>query len=403
MGKILDTITVLFKGDTEDLKRKKKEAEDLAAETAKNIKEIQASTAATNTTLDTTNKTLTQTDNLTTNIGEGIAAWIVAAHQASSSINEAIGAEKAHREQVRIEKSLTTTKKGANAVETAIKGVAKEFAAAALGALTVGRAVGLFKDVVSGTLDLQRASLSLNIDPATIDAYGRAAQAAGSSIEEYTTALENLSAKSGGLTGAPIQSLLQTQLNAIHAAQTDLAAEALGRQFQLSPGLIRAARTGAFTEENLANIRKVDSGIDEATQKVKLLNEAWTEFKTNIRGTFVDFENYILPPLTKFLENINSVIAKSRLLAEAEAKQGVTLFKYILPNATAPKQVPTFGNFPLTKGNTSVANTSSVKISNVNVHAPRGVDPDYWARSITSELEHQIWEMQQYYNGPKVG
>ena len=144
MGKIIDTITVLFKGDTSDLKRKKKEAEDLASETAKNIKEIQASTTSTNVALEDTNKTLTQTDNLTTGIGESIAAWVVAAHQASGSINEALGAEKAHREQLRIQRELASTKKGAEAVEKALIGVVKQFATAALGALTVGRAVGLF-------------------------------------------------------------------------------------------------------------------------------------------------------------------------------------------------------------------------------------------------------------------
>ena len=395
MGKILDTITVLFKGDTSDLKRKKKEAEDLAAETAKNIKEMATATTDTNTTLETTNKTLAQTENLTTDIGAGIASWIVAAHEASASINEAIGAEKAHQEQIRIAKGLATTKKGADAVENALKGVVKQFATAAFGALTIGEAVSRFKEVVSGTLDLQRQSLSLNIDPDKIDALGRAAQKTGGSIQDINEALNNLSNTYSGLTGPNLFALFNARLRAIHNERSPVAAEALGRNLGFPESVIRFARQPGIYKD-IEDIKKVDAGIDEATEKVKLLSAAWSEFRTNVRGTFINFENEILGPLTKIVDFFNNGYKdKDTLLGSlgANANENKNFF-FLQPKNDTPVT-----NFPLTQGNSAVSNHTTTNTINLNVQSPKGYDPDYWARAIQAEIEN----LQQYHNGPIVG
>jgi len=395
MGKILDTITVLFKGDTSDLKRKKKEAEDLAAETAKNIKEMATATTETNTTLENTNKTLAQTENLTADIGLGIASWIVAAHQASASINEAIGAEKAHQEQIRIEKGLTSTKKGANAVEDALKGVVKQFATAAFGALTIGEAVSRVKNVVSGTLDLQRESLSLNIDPAKIDALGRAAQKSGGSIEEVNNALQNLSNTYSGLTGANLFKIFEAQLKAIHNERNPVAQEALGRNLGIPESLIRFARSPTF-QSDIEDIKKVDAGVDEATQKVKLLSAAWSEFRTNLRGGVIDFENEILGPLTKIVEFFNRGYKdRDTLLGSLSTNTSPNKYFSFLQPKTNPVT-----NFPLTQGNTAVSNhATTTNTFNLTVQAPEGTDPQFWGESLQAAIQN----LQQYHNGPIVG
>lgn len=407
MGKILDTITVLFKGDTEDLKRKKKEAEDLAAQTAKNIKEIETSSSATNANLENTNKALTEADNLTSNIGAGISAWIAAAHQASTSINEALSAEKAHREQVRVEKSLDVTRRGALEVEKVLIRIVKQFAAATLGAISVGNAVSLFKDVISGTLDLQRTAFSLNLKPEDLDAYGRAAQSAGSGVEEYAAALESLSAAFGGLTGAPIKKLLDTQLELIRKAPNNVAAELYGRKFlvPLPSGLIRAAREGLLTPDKLANYKKIDSGVAEATEKVKELNEAWSLFKTNVRSTFIELENNILGPLTKFVNVLNLLypaISNPQKAIDAFKQNPLKALQTGYEASEAFKSSkPT--NFPLTQGNAAVSNSTTVKIENINVKAPDSTDPGFFGTSVANELQKHISQFLQFNNGPIVG
>ena len=409
MGKILDTITVLFKGDTSDLARKKKEAEDLASEAAKNIKEIQTSTTATNATLETTNKTLTQTENITDNIGQGIAAWVVAAHEASASINDAIGAEKAHREQVRIEKGLASTQKGALSVENALKGVVKQFTTAAIGAFSVGKAVENFKNVVSGTLDLQRASESLGLDPATIDAYGRAAESAGGSFEDFNEVLERTRDANGGVTGTPLLRFVQAQLKALHDAESNAAAQGLNAtSLHFPQSIVRAAREGLFSEENLARIRSIAPGIDEATKKVDLLSKAWSDFRTNIRGTSIDLENNILGPLTKLIDLFNTIHEGGPKLTNQLKTElnPINIITAAYNNITGtPTPTPTQANFPLTNGGTRSSNSTSIRVDNLNVQAPKGVDPTEWATTMREALEYlrEKSDLIQNYNGPLVG
>ena len=399
MGKILDTITVLFKGDTSDLKRKKKEAEDLAAETAKNIKEMATATTDTNTTLETTNKTLAQTENLTTDIGAGIASWIVAAHEASASINEAIGAEKAHQEQIRIAKGLATTKKGADAVENALKGVVKQFAEAAFGAFTIGEAVSRFKNVISGTLDLQRESLSLNIAPSEIDAIGIAAQKAGGDIEDVATALHTLKTTYGGITGPVIEKNLLAVLTKIHEAKNGISAEIIGQQFHIPEVLVRAARGATFFED-IENIKKIDAGIDQATESVRSLSAAWRDFSNNIRGTVIYFESTLLAPLTSIIEFFNKESAENRARIESfnTHAKGKEYFSFLQPKTSTP-----VSNFPLTQGNTAVSNHATTNTINLTVQAPEGTDPNIWGHSLGSSLSAEITNLQQYHNGPIVG
>ncbi len=381
MGKILDTITVLFKGDTEDLKRKKKEAEDIAAETAKNIQEIQASTADTNATLDTTNKNLTQTQSLTDNIGEGIAAWYIAAQHASASITEALSADAAHREQLRIEAGLKATKKGAEEVEKALKGVVKQFAAAALGSLTIGKAIGSFKNDVGETLNLQRSAFSLNIPAATIDAYGQASKPSGGSTQEVINALQTISEKYSHATGEAVWGYFLSTIDSIQKAKTGESQEAIGGAFGFSENLIRAARTGAFSPNNLVNINRVDSNIEGATKAVSELSAAWAKLSTQLHGTALDIET-ALPVLTAFLTILDVIIAHATSGIHSINYNPDGTPKYVGVRNPVPLTVPLIGSNSAVRGPVTIHRTT-----NIHMQSPRGTDPDYFARAIQVELD----------------
>ena len=424
MGKILDTITVLFKGDTTDLARKKKEAEQLASDAAKNIKEAQASTVATNAALDNTNKTLTQTEGLTESIGEGIAAWVIAAHQASTTLTETLAAEKAHREQAKIEQGLKATKRGAIEVETALKGVSKQLVNAALGAFTVAEGVSRFKDVVTGTLDIARSSRNLFIDPKELDALGQSAKNAGGNIADALTAYQNVSAKLGGITGGILSESVRQQLKLIHDAPKELqeaVALAAQEQFGIPASITTAAKRPEFFRE-LEDIGRLDTALDDTQDKILGLNEAWNKFGTNIRKSVIDIENALAPALTRLLDLANYALGtKKNSLGQnipttfsagpffsggavhglenlfphgSELRNGV--YDKINSNATY------YPPFPLSATGTGRVHSTVFSIGDININAPQVTDAAGVGTAIGAELKSQLDDLRSYWDSPLI-
>ena len=138
-----------------------------------------------------------------------------------------------------------------------------------------------------------------------------------------------------------------------------------------------------------------------------LLNRQWTEFKTNVRGTAIIFENELLGPLTNVLHFINDLYKAVEAFKdlfpffvpgyELSFAKGYSSTKHTAPTA------PANTNFPLTQGNTAVSNSTVVKIDNINVTAPEGTDPGFFGSSLANELQKHISQVVQYYNGPRVG
>lgn len=416
MSKILDTITVLFQGDTSDLARKKKEAEQLAAEAAKNIKDIQAHTDATNASLATTNKTLTQTETLTSSIGDGIAAWIVAAHQASTTLTEALAAERAHREQQKIEAGLKSTKKGAIEVEAALKGIVKQFATAALGAFTVAEGISRFKDVVAGTLDIARESEALGIDPTILDAYGRAAEKTGGSINDVITSLHNLSAANQGITGEPLLKFYEKVLHLINnikdARAQGLAAFQLQGLYGIPEPLLKAVKRPQFFADVEEEANKVGDAIERSKPKIIALNDAWVEFGSNIRKSAIDLENIIAGPLTTLLNGINRVLNNIHTIGFSNPYNPLnySLVQDLLHPSSLPgrriqsqdKQIHDvltekldisnkYNNpFPLSNPISAGGRNVSVDINTLNVNAPNATDAEGIGTAMQAAIEKVI-------------
>src|SRR5665213_914908 len=74
MGKILDIITILFKGDTSDLEKKKKEAAKAADDVNKSIKDQKSNLDSVGTSLDTNLKRLETTLGVASNLDEKFVA-----------------------------------------------------------------------------------------------------------------------------------------------------------------------------------------------------------------------------------------------------------------------------------------------------------------------------------------
>lgn len=414
MGKILDTITVLFEGDTSDLEAKKKLAEQLAQEAADNIKNTKTATEEVKATLDATNKTLAQTDTLTGDVGFGLSAWAVAATQAAEALNTAFAAakakreedkaareqakatreqEKATREQERTAKAIGTTKKGTNALEGALKGVVKQFAAIALAEISISALAGGFKDVVSGTLDLARTSQNLHLPIRVLDAYGQAAKNAGGSIQDVITSFNNLTAKYPGLTGTKALEIFKSQLKHINETKNEAAQQAAAliaqTQFGFTPALTTAAKKPGFSK-NVQDVYNLNSNLDETEIKITKLNEAWNKFGDNIRSSAIDLENIVVGPLTRILNVLNE--------AYASKAPDVALEQHLAANLRRPDKILMEGykaiaNAPLnTYGyrSTGAQRNITVSIEAINLNGSNVTDAQSFSQNAGTALQKEI-------------
>ena len=314
MGKILDTITVFFKGNTDDLKKKKKEAEQLSAEAAANIKAITTATNSTNTALDTTNKTLVTTEALTDNIGHGIAAWVVAADSAATALNDALASDKARREQIKSEKALKATEKGAKEAAKAVGGLAKEFATAALGALSIVKGEQRFKDVASTNLGLAQASRNFQLPVKEIYAYGQATKETGGDVNDYISTLENLR-RNYQKSGIPLKQF-HDELAQL-GIDFEKAMPSSGRNFLEGFGFSAGEINTLFATPNiLKSINELEDQADaigDSRDKALELNTEWNRFNKNIDSSITKIENVFIPAISKVLAIVNHAVERKDL------------------------------------------------------------------------------------------
>ena len=435
MGKILDTITVFFTGNTDDLKKKKKEAEDLSADAAKNIKATKASTDAVNSSVQTTNTNLVVTEELTNAIGAGIAGWEKSLHGSAEALNEFIASEKSRREIEKADKALKATKKGANEVEAALKGVVSQFAKAALGAFTISKAIDLVKDVVADTTNLALESRNLDFPIEKLNALSRAVIKVGGSSADVISTFKNLQ-KQGGQTG---DNLLQNFTQVVTYA----------RQLAKLPGGLPSARrlleergfaeklvdyllTAKDALKEINDLEKEDSGIAKTKDQVIGLKDAWSDVATIVRSIDIDIQNRFLPHITQALGVVSRFLKtahESSLSAGAlglYASIGATLLKgtgnfYHRDKSISPLEGTPFsdqgkhglydnislqkfayGSLPLRNSET-VASNRSIVIQEININAPNAVNAQDLSIDIESKLSAQLSHLQNYYNSPNIG
>lgn len=361
MSKILDVITVLFQGDTTDLQRKKKEAEQITAEAIKDIESLKAHTDTANDSLDNTNKILRQTRELTDAIGEDISKWSSEAIDASTSLEETITADKIHRQQTKTESNLKATKRGALEVEEALKKVVKEFAAAALASFTVAEGVSRVKDVVGGTLDLSRTAKDLLLPVRYLDALGQAAKSAGGNIEDAQAAVKAFSQANHGITGSPLFDIIRANFKLLNEAPKSvqgLAANAYLQRIGVPESIIRAVKKPGFNQD-VQDLLALNTNLDEAADKIQKLADAWAKFGTLIRASVIDVENLATGPLTRVIDSINRYITLTR-------EKG-------LGNAIATGSAKLYSDV---KASTLTTDTGAVKVASDVLNSFKALVPD---------------------------
>ena len=425
MGKILDTITVFFKGNTDDLKKKKKEAEQLSQEAAANIKAITTATNATNTALDTTNKTLTTTEALTENIGQGIAAWVVAADEAANALNSALASDKARREQEKADKAVKATKKGADEAARSVKNLAKDFANVALGAFNVVKATERFKDVASTNLDLAQASRNFQLPVKEVYAYGQATKETGGDVNDYISTLDNLR-RGYQKSGLPLKEYHD------YLAQIGIDFEKLnagtGRNFLESFGFSAGEINTLFATPNILEsinqLEKQAGAIDSSKDEVLALHTAWNLFNKDIDLSITKVENVFIPTITKALKILTHALERTDLPTtfsagplQAGAKHTIldflkNSFRYLdkenssnslsLKPYSTPYDQQHYGLAAGAGANPAVKTDFTVHVGDIVLNGANVTDSHTFATEAVGAVRLEIDNLLQYYNDSRI-
>lgn len=413
MGKILDTITLIFKGDTSDLQKKKKEAEDTSAEVSANLKSTKSSTDAVTTATESANKTLHTTEELTGKIGQDLFLWQQAFNAASQGLNEFVASEKARREEERTQKALLATKKGADAVENALKKVVKQFAEAALGAFTVARVIGDVKGVIGGVNDLAVASRTLDLPIRKLDSLGQAVKIVDGSINDVTgsfAAFQQQMQVSGPIALQIFDSITDA---AREIAKTNKAA-ALGllNSYGLS-GPLAAFEILPNAKEIEQNILNQNSSLDESKDTILELKSSWADLTTQFRESGIEVLNFVGGPLNILLEDLTllnnaasegwkdlkSLFGISGSVGASGSFGSVGASGSFGNNGRNPALVPTNYNYLLSTLHAArPSRGQQILIESINVNAPNATDSTAIASSIGSSLNSHLAPLIQYHN-----
>ena len=428
MGKILDTIYLLFKGDTSDLIKKKKEAEQVAADVSKNIKDTKTSTDAVSGAVDQVNKNLKTTEGITTDISNSIIGWEDHLTGAAVSTAPVPIVEKARKEVEQVNKNLGVTKKGANEVEAALKKVVGQFTSAALGAFTVASAVGAYKNLVSNTLDTAQFSRNLDVDIKAIDAWGQALKEVNGNVDDVKSALSSLSAATNQ-SGKPLLDLFNNLAKSFQGINNPQVATAIASVLRNTYGINDKVLAAFKLPNTVANEQKIEAGGGaSATTQANFLafNTALSELTKNFHDLFIEISTNISPLLTSLIKLISGANwvrgykrgAPGSLSPEVDPLQdaanfiGRSLTKRLEKTGgfydTIANKVSSFPHYDtgIGLGSNALAALNNrdiaVNIGDISVNAPGATDADGISKHIGTAMEREIDFLRSYFNDGRV-
>lgn len=407
MAKILDIITILFKGDTSDLKKKKEEAAKVADDINKKLKEQKSGVDAIGTSLDANVKRLENT----VKVADSIDKAFVNIRTTLTDIAEASDpfpiAQKVEEKTQQTQKNIAATKKGADSLEGTLKSIVKQFASAALGALTVSKLIGEFKGVATGALSESQFSRSLGIDITKIDALGQALKEVGGDANDVQVALGGLSQKTS-LYGPVLSQTFSALLKQYRDIKNESARLAFGSflqgEFGFPTTLLNAEKLPNF-QENVNTIEAANDAIDKTKNKVLELNTAWAGFTTEVRKGSLDILNALAPIGTFFLNLSTKVIENkglitdifrglvfgnpdSQLRAASGIQQNIQNTSFTLPQTSRLAQ--------------AISGNISLNVDTIQVNAPNATDANGIAGAVTDSLLPHIRGLRDYYNNGQV-
>lgn len=402
MGKILDIITILFKGDTTDLEKKKKEAIKTSEEVNDALKDQKSNVEAVGNALDMNIKKLENTLQASSAIDQSLAQVSQKLASTAATAEPFPVVEKARKQTEQINKNLEVTKKGAEAVEGALKSVVKQFAGAALGAFTVSKLIGEFKGVAVGALGEAQFSRNLGVDIEKIDALGQALKEVNGTAEDVQGSLAGLSQRTGLYGTALFKTFneLLRQYRSTTKGSAQLAfAQFLQDEFGYSPKLLAAEKLPDF-QKNVDNIESQNKAIDKTKDSVLALNTAWAGFTTEVRKSALDLVN-ALAPIGTFLLKLQTNILKENPFKAYNLGYGSSVSD-VAKNSQQAAQNFNLTLPPSSRLSQAVGGSISLNVDTINVNAPNATDANGISGAITDSFSKHIDILRNYYNDGKV-
>jgi hypothetical protein len=384
MGKILDTITVEFKGDTSDLEKKAKIAADLADKIKNSVSESKDQVDALNDSINETVDTLTEAVEVT----QGLKTE---SQQAAEAVDQQIllevqllnAQEKTRKESEKATARLGVTKRGANEVADAIQGIVKQFAGAALGAFTVAGIINATKQTYGEVLDAAQAGRRLNISPSYIDARGRAVKEAGGDQSAVVAALQALSIQTGGLQGAQLQKVLEGLLLRLSSLP------------QKTEQQRQAKESFAVALEKIGIPRDLTSvyKLPETPARIAQLEKQNPKFDV-VAKAFLGVHRVNTAIGTALRDSAFNIIGNE---IDKEKTHGLAVRPSHESNTSNAANSPSL--WQLLNQNQNSNKSSSVNINTINVNAPNATDSVGIVQSIENAFKSEIAKFGFYNDG----
>lgn len=214
--------------------------------------------------------------------------------------------DKLNESTERLDKTLAKTGKTTHEVTGYFQGLAAQVLSIATGIVTLGTILNQFSKTTSDIANLSNLSDQLNVNISDLDAWGRAVQRGGGTIQGFQSSLQNLAQHLGVSASGALRVL--PQLADVFQRLGKYRSQQYGKMLGLDQGTILLLQQGRREVEDLIRRQKEFGVVTKQDKEIsREFTAAVSDTGSAFRYLFVVLERDLLPILTSLLNKLRPV------------------------------------------------------------------------------------------------